>query len=47
MVRNWRDPTCHRKVTGDHISRKMKLEAGRRESEGEIVPEMAVQQNAA
>lgn len=47
MVRNRRDPTGHRKVKSDHISREMKLEAGGRESEGEIVPKIAVQQNAA
>lgn len=45
VVRNWRDPTHHRKVKRKRISLRNRISDGR-ESEGNIVPIMIVQENA-
>ena len=45
VVRNWRDPTHHRKVKRKRISLRNRISDGR-ESEGNIVPIMIVQGNA-
>ena len=45
VVRNWRDPTHHRKVKRKRISLAKAYSDGR-ESEGNIVPIITVQENA-
>ena len=45
VVWNWRDPTHHRKVKRKRISLRNRISDGR-ESEGNIVPIMTVQENA-
>ena len=45
VVRNWRDPTHHQKVKRKRISLRNRISDGR-ESEGNIVPIMIVQENA-
>ena len=45
VVRNWRDPTHHQMVKRKRISLRNRISDGR-ESEGNIVPIMIVQENA-